>query len=326
MPAVTCTRYAAPAADRPGTGTLQSPYRSVQALVDGLAPGQTGCLLPGVYRENISIRRGGSPSSPLTLASVSGGRAVLLGLLSIAHGADYVTIRNLALNSSGAGSLPSPQVNDDHATFYEVDVTNEHAGGICFDLGGAAGTYGVATHTVIANSRIHDCGHIPRDHLEHGIYLAHSRGAIIVDNYIYDNADWGLHLYPDAQDSNIQYNTLEGNGDGIIIAGTDDLASSGNMISHNILSNAVDTSHLGEAGNIYGYELASFWGGQQVGRANVVAHNCLWGGIAPGLQTANGGFTTDDNRVADPSYVSRSDKDFRLRDDSPCAGDGPREG
>jgi len=213
-------------------------------------------------------------------------------------------------------------VNAAHTTFYDVDVTNDHTG-ICFVLGGSAADYGVADHTTIARSRIHDCGVLPRSHFDHGIYVAHSRAATIVDNAIYDNADWGLHLYPDAQGTTVMFNVLDGNGDGVILAGTDDMASSDNRIAHNVVSNTLDASERDEPYNNYGFLVTSFWGGR-VGADNLVASNCFWDGAAGMVNSAAGGFVATDNLVADPDFVSRAAKNFRLRQNSPCAGDGPR--
>jgi hypothetical protein len=317
LPAVTCTRYASPSGDDRNPGSARRPFRYAQTLINSLRPGQTGCLEPGIYQEDVSFHRSGTPSRPIVLAGALDGRATLLGALWIAGDAQYVTVRNLDLNNKLDGARPSPQVNGNYATFYDVDVTNEHTG-ICFILGGSADAYGVPIHTTIARSRIHDCGQLPPAHFEHGIYLAHARDATIVDNYVYDNADWGLHLYPDAQSSNVQYNVFDGNGDGVMIAGTGDTASSGNTIAHNIISNSTDAS-----GSSYGHQITSFWG-DRVGSDNLVASNCFWHGASSNVYNSNGGFTVSDNTVANPRYVSRSAKDFRLRTGSRCAGDGPR--
>jgi parallel beta-helix repeat protein len=318
--AVACTRYASPSGRKPDRSVR---YRSVQALVDSLRPGQTGCLKPGLYRENVVFRRGGSGDARrITLSGAPGGRAVLLGTVEVVRGANFVTISDLHLNGRVVPGIPSPQVNGNHVTLRNLDVTNEHTG-ICIVVGGAAGTFGTAWHTKIERSRIHDCGRLPPRHFDHGIYLAHSRYATITDTYIYDNADWGIHLFPDAQNSTIQHNVVDGNGSGLIVAGTGDLASSGNHIAYNVVSNSTDRSALGRRGNNYGYNLTSFWG-PVVGARNVVTHNCVWGGASGNVNAVNGGFSASDNVEADPMYVSRVAKDFRLRPGSPCAGDGPR--
>jgi parallel beta helix pectate lyase-like protein len=319
---VVCARFASPNGSSDGVGTRSRPYASVQILLDSLRPGETGCLEAGTYREDVNVMRGGAAGRPVTLASVPGARARLLGVLWIARGADYVTIRGIDLNGASRPGTPSPQVNAAYTTFYDVDVTNDHTG-ICFILGGSAATYGVASHTTIAHSRIHDCGILPPGHFDHGVYVAHARDATIVDNAIYDNADWGVHLYPDAQRTTVMFNVLDGNGDGVMLAGTDDLASSDNRIAHNVVSNTRDGSESGEPSNNYGFLITSFWG-DRVGVDNLVASNCFWQGASGDVNTAAGGFFVADNVIADPGFVAREAKNFRLRDDSPCAGDGPR--
>jgi parallel beta-helix repeat protein len=322
LPPVSCTRYASPAGTDDGDGTRLHPYLSLQELMNSLRPGETGCLRPGTYRQSVIVVRGGTPGHPITVAGAPGGHARLLGAFWVDRGANYVTVRDLELDGSAVPGVPSPEVNAGHTTFYEVDVTNRHTG-ICFVLGGAAETYGMATHTTIARSRIHGCGALPPTHFDHGIYVAHSRGATIVDNEIYDNADWGIHLYPDAQGTRIEYNVIDGNGNGVIFAGTGDAASSRNYVEHNVLSNTTDGAERFRHDNNYGFLVTSFWGGT-VGVDNVVEDNCLWRGVAGTINDAAGGFTAKDNRVADPLYVSRANADFRLRPGSPCIGYGPR--
>ena len=245
---VACSKYAALGSRNAGMGTLRHPYRSVQTLVDNLRPGETGCLRPGVYREDVNIRRGGTRTKELTVTSAPGARATILGTIFVAQSARHVTIADLHLNGKSRPRVPSPQVNGSFVTFRGVDITNAHTG-TCLIVGGSADTYGTPSHLTVAESRIHDCGRLPPNHLEHGIYLERSRNARIVDNYIYDNADWGLHLYPDAQNSVVAFNVIDGNGSGLILAGTGELASSGNTIAHNVFSNAADrfrTERLGQ--------------------------------------------------------------------------------
>jgi hypothetical protein len=312
---VVCTRYASPSVAHAARGTSSEPYASVQRLVDSLRPGQTGCLKPGRYQENVTFRRGGTRMKEITLTSAPGGRrAILLGTLWVARGADYVTISDLYLDgrsADGKRGQPSPQVNGNHVTLRNDDITNDHTG-ICLMIGGAAETYGTPSYTSIERSRIHDCGSLPATHYGQAVYLGHSRYASIEDNYIYDDADWGIHLYPNAVKSVIAYNVIDGNGSGLIIGGTDHLASSDNYIAHNIFSNSTD-----------GYHVTSFWG-PAVGDDNVVTHNCFWNATSGNINTVNGGFSATANLVVEPRYVSRSKKDFRLRPGSPCADNGPR--
>src|SRR4051794_23921013 len=60
VPELVCTRYASPRGTATGTGTREQPYPSAQQLADSLKPGETGCLLPGTYREAVNVRQGGT--------------------------------------------------------------------------------------------------------------------------------------------------------------------------------------------------------------------------------------------------------------------------
>ena len=42
---------------------------------------------------------------------------------------------------------------------------------------------------------------------------------IVRDNWIYDNTDRGIQLYPDADGSTITGNVIDSNGEGIVFAG-----------------------------------------------------------------------------------------------------------
>ena len=79
------------------------------------------------------------------------------------------------------------------------DITNHHTA-ICVHL--ARYSDGpVPRDVVIERNRIHDCGELPATNLDHGIYVARPTTTMIRDNWIYDNADRGVQLYPDAQDT-----------------------------------------------------------------------------------------------------------------------------
>jgi hypothetical protein len=140
----------------------------------------------------------------------------------------------------------------------------------------------------------------PTNH-HHGIYVEASDGARIVENWIYDNADRGVQLFPDAQGTYVARNVIDGNGQGVIFSRT----SAGNVVENNVLSNPALRY------NIEDWELS--------GGGNVARRNCLWsdrlkgGGIQPGISVS-----VVDNLVIDPGYVNRAAKDFRLKPGSPC--------
>jgi parallel beta-helix repeat protein len=300
------------------SGSLVHPFRTVQRLVDALRPGEVGCLFPGTYSESVSIHRGGKPGRPIVLTSASR-RARIRGPFWVANDANDVVITRLRLDGSTTGGQPSPQINGDRVVFRDNDVSNDHTA-ICFAVGGDFAGYGFAYGTVIASNRIHDCGRLPRTGHDHGIYLEGSRGAHVVGNVIYGNADWGVHLYPEADGTYVAHNVIDGNGGGIIVAGesaggeySEPHSSDHNLIELNVITNSVAD-----------HNIESWWGGP-VGFGNRARRNCVWQGRAGNLG-AHLGLAITGTLVADPGFVNRRAGDYRLRASSRCRrlGAGPR--
>ena len=307
---VTCDRYAATSGSDSAAGTAAAPYRTAQKLADSLSAGQTGCLVAGVFNESLRLNHGGSPGSPIRLTSAPGGRATLVGRLYVPDTTNDAVFADLNLDGTNAGNLSSPMVTGDRITFTGNDVTDNHTS-ICFGLGSDGG-WGTAVDVVIDNNRIHDCGRLPATNHDHGIYVESTRNAVITNNYIYDNADRGIQLYPDAQGTTISNNVIDGNGEGILFSGDSGLASSNNVATHNIVSNASVR-----------YNVESWWPvGNPIGTGNVASDNCIWNG-AQGNVAAQVGFTAAGNKVVDPLYNNRGAKDFQLQSGSPCVGYGP---
>ncbi len=303
-----CDRIASPTGSDMNPGSEYLPHRTVQHLADSLSPGQTGCLRSGTYRENVKISVGGNAGSRVTLRSYPYERARVVGRLWIAQGADHVTVSHLTLNGKSSRGLPSPTINADHVTFYDNDITNDHTA-ICLLLGS---DWGGADEAVVARNRIHNCGRLPATNYDHGIYIALSRGSVIRDNLIYDNADRGIQLYPEAKNTKIHNNVIDGNGQGIIFSGDDGVASTGNVVEHNIISNSRIR-----------YNVESWYpDGNPIGLRNRVRRNCIYGGkhgqIDGGVETPRVGFIASRNIYSNPLYRNRAKKDFRLQKRSPC--------
>lgn len=311
----TCDKYAAVTGSDSGTGASTAPFKTVQKLIDSLSAGQTGCLQAGTYdsagNRDIKFRTGGAVGKPVTLTSAPGGRATIRGWFMVAETASDVVVSNLFLDGRNPDAFASPSVWGDRVTFTGVEVTNYNTA-ICFGIG--SHEYGkTPSGTVIERSRIHNCGRLPATNYDHGIYVSAGRNTRIVDNYIYDNADRGIQLYPDAQNTVIVNNVIDGNGEGIIISGGQGYASSNNYISSNIITNATIR-----------YNVESHWPtGNPVPRNNLVEFNCLYQAQGRNVQ-ASEAFVARDNMVADPLYVDRVKKNFHLKAGSPCAGKGPR--
>jgi nitrous oxidase accessory protein NosD len=300
--AMTITAAPASAATRcdqtasPGAG-------AVQRLVDSLRPGQVGCLHGGTYTGNVRVD---TPNITLTRFGVE--RATVRGRLWLARGADGVTVEGLYLDGTNRGDLPSPTVNADGATFRRNDVTNGHRS-ICFDLGHP--DYGRADNARIELNRIHDCGRLPAAGHDHGIYVAMASNTLIRGNWIYDNADYGIQLYPNAQSSRIVGNVIDGNGAGITFSGEYGVTSSNNLVEGNVITNSRVRNNVE----------SWFARGNPIGRGNVVRNNCIKGGVRDfgnGGIADQWGFRVVDTIRTRASYANPAADDFRLALGSPC--------
>jgi Right handed beta helix region len=268
---------------------------AVERLMSELDPGQTGCLRGGDYHGSIELTTRGTATEPITLRSYPGETARLIGRLWLYRDSAYLTIRGLALDGRNPEGLPSPTVNGEHIEFVDNDVTNEHTA-ICFDLGHPL--YGTAREITIRDNRIHDCGRLPPTNHDHGIYVGVARDTRIVGNHIYDNADLGVHMYPDAQHTYVAGNVIDSNGEGVLFGGTAEAAPRDNLVEHNVITNSRTR---------YNVE-SHFEPGGPIGENNVVRENCIEGGvrddgsggIAPQL-----GFEATDN-VTEPGRACRA--------------------
>ena len=215
--------------------------------------------------------------------------------------ANNVAFQQLDLDGYNRAKLPSPTVNGDNVAFRDNDITNRHTS-ICFLLGSRE--WGRARGAVLERNRIHNCGQLPPTNHHHGIYAEATDNARIVNNWIYDNADRGVQLFPDAQRTYVARNVIDGNGEGVVVSRT----SSNNVVENNVISNPVVR-----------YNLEDF---ELTGTGNVARRNCLWstrhgvgnpGGLPPALA-----WPAVENIFTDPGFVNRAAKDFRLLPGSPC--------
>lgn len=270
-----------------------SPRQSPQAFVRSLRPGQTGCLRPGVH---IAGRDGIKFSRPrVTLRSRGRGPAILVGRVWIARGANRVKIRDLVLDGRNPRDQASPVVNANRTVFRDNEITNRNTA-ICLLLG--SDDYGRAVGTRILHNRIHDCGRLPATNHDHGIYVAFATRTVIQRNRIYDNADRGIQLYPDADGTLITDNVISGNGQGIIFSGTSKHVSSNNVVKRNIVKNST-----------LRFNIEYNWKGSHVGGGNVVKRNCIFGGAKDegggGIKAPYVGFAARDNRVRESRCAKR---------------------
>lgn len=296
--AQTCDVVAAPGGDDRASGSSAAPVRTIRRALQMVGAGGSACLR-GTFSEDVTIDHGGTPTRPLVVQSQPGYRAVVRGRMWVRDSANDVSIQRLTIDGRNGSMLPSPTVEGDRVSFVEDDVSN-HRTGICFILGSLRG-YGQARGVVLDRNRIHDCG-VSGNNNMHGIYLENATGTRIVNNAIFRNGARGIQLYPNAVNTLILGNVINGNGEGVIFSGAHGFASSGNRVVGNVV-----------AGSLMRHNVESYWpAGNPVGSRNVVSGNCLWGGRQGSLGTQVG-FRAFGNTVVNPLFAAPRSGDFRVR-------------
>ena len=319
--ATSCSKYASPSGSDSNAGSATAPYRTVQYLVNRLTAHETGCLLAGSYVGNVAFANGS-----VTLAGVTGQDAKILGYVWVKSSANDVTVQDLSIDGHDV-SPPPVQVNGDRVTLRNLDITDRNKPGSAYNgmcvLAGPnfeADPANTAYDLTITNSRIHNCGD---DAHEHAIYLESTRRAHVVDSFLYDNPGYGIHMYPDAQASLIEYVLIDGNSSkckaNLTFSGekaggeySRAYGSSNNVVRYSLITNSLCR-----------YNVESYYPtGSLAPTGNVVENSCVWN--APlGNFGSTSGYTQHDNIDADPLYTDRTVKDFRLQPTSPCLGFGP---
>lgn len=344
-----CARWAATDGDDGSAGTEAAPYRSLGKLVGSLAPGETGCLPAGetyyAVAGNGIIGGGGSPAAPVTVTSGPGGRAAVKGQLWVQGSAHDLVLTDLAF----AGNYrPDGTPNGTKATHLIIHgdrisvVGNDISDGrgICVGVGKGHGSSDAPEDNVeaedvrITHNVIHGCGMDPTitwhttDSGAHGVYLEHSRNAVVRHNLIHSNRYRGLQLWPRNEGAEIAYNTFDDNATHVNIGSSSacggtcragvGFESVNTDVHHNIMSNRVtDWRPAQNPSQVYGFFSADT---QPDEYGNAVHHNCL----APGDPGTTGhGYVAHDNVTAAVSYVDRAGGDYTLTAGSSCAGWGP---
>lgn len=306
-----CDLVVAPGGSDNAAGTAEAPFRTIDHLLGELRPGHTACLRgDGVFADEDNIK---VDTENVTLTSFPGTRATLKGRLWVA--ADGVTVERLNLDGrSSRSTTRSPTITAADVVFRNNDVTNYHQAASCFGLGNAP-TYGRAVRTIIEGNSIHNCG-VKGTNYHHGIYAQESDDVVIRDNFIYDNADRGIQLYPDARGTRITGNVIDGNGEGVIFSGKDSRVSNDNVVVRNVIANSKLRWNVESGGT----------GPKASG--NVVRDNCVWAAASAskyysqesGVQPDSKNFTPGANTSAQPAYVNRSAGNLTPRSGSECDG------
>ena len=305
-----CVRFAAPTGSDTNAGTLSSPYKTSQRLLDSLAAGETGCLRAGTYAAGsdgyvLKYPRAGTQTAPIRVRSYPGERARLVGIVYVPATSDSVALSDVDIE--GDGSMNTIKIYSSDVVIERNDITNRLRGQSCMMLGSSSA--GQAQRTIVRSNRFHDCGSPLNTNKDHSIYASNTLDARITDNVFTNSAGYTIQLYPNAQRTLVAHNVIDGGPDtirgGIVIGGDSNYASRDNVVERNVITYAATD-------NIY-----SYWPGT-VGTGNVARDNCLFGAGDDDVDGSAGGLTSTNNTSADPRFIDRSTGDYRLALGSPC--------
>ncbi|MFN8152574.1 MAG: right-handed parallel beta-helix repeat-containing protein, partial [Solirubrobacterales bacterium] len=293
-----CDLYAAVGgSDARGDGSRERPWEHVDFLVSELTgePGRAvGCLRSGTYTPTSVDESGGEPAmrfdAPgVTLTSLPGERARVVGRIFVSPTASGVTISNLDLATQsnlypGASCAPpcgnaSFSIAAPGVTVAGNDISND-ATDICLQLvrfGESA-----ADGATVAANRIHDCGPIEpkRSNTAHAIYVNDSAGSTVTGNLIYDTGAHGVKLGPRAVGTTVSDNVIDSNAVGVLIGDQTPCPAADEATRDNVVErNVVTRSQV--RNNIEGFWVpaADSPGCFDIGddtRGNVVSHNCVY--------------------------------------------------
>jgi parallel beta-helix repeat protein len=299
-----CDRFASPSGSNGAPGTQSRPVRSPQGLIDVLRSGQTGCFKQGTY----SFGRAQLTEPGITLTSYGSDEVVLKGSIRVDPSGRRSRVNDLRI--SGPGQQAAVLIQATRFSLRGNTITNLHRSASCVLIGSYYSRRPPRGIHIVGN-RIHDCGQIPRTNHYHGIYVADSHRAVIRRNWIYDNADRGIQLYPSAQRSIIDGNVIDQNGVGINFSGVDNMTSNNNVVRRNVISRSMVR-----------WNAASGPTGPRA-HGNVLRRNCVFASNRGyrsngGIQKPSRNFRARRNKIANPRFVDPKSGDYRLRADSRC--------
>ncbi len=268
---------------------------NIQAFIDTLSAGQTGCLRTGSYvptNQYLLVR------GSYVLASYPGERATIRGGVHVMPSANGFKMRRVAVNGD-TQPVTTFWIEASNVTIEDSDITNNNVA--------ANGTEGSCLYVdnnpqnvVVQRNKIHNCGKVQ---FSHGIYMGTVTGMEVRDNVIWGVGAYGIQVYPNAQNNRIHHNVVDGAPRSSVIVGSDGgTTSRGNIIENNILSNAAE------------FSIHTYWGAA-VGSGNIGRNNCINKPAESGGGIAYSGNVT----VSNPSFVNRSAANFGLASGSPCA-------
>jgi parallel beta-helix repeat protein len=318
--------YVSPNGSDRNAGSVKRPWATIEYAATWLLPGDTVHVLPGVYRGRIATTASGVADARITYISEQKWGTHIIGDV-IDHSAwdnrgNYVDIIGFDVSGIGRTGL----YNDGSNVRFIANHVHDIAGptsALC-DNGGAGvfdGNYSGTDNDTIGN-RVHDIGWTNASQCAtsgsqvHGIYHA-NRGGHILNNLVYHNRAYGIHLWHAASDVVISGNTVFNNGSSGLVVGAGDKPK-GNRADSCLVSN-----------NILAYNSRyGFVESGNTGTHNRYLKNLTYENKLGPFQLQNGNAAPDTITV-DPQFVNYTGDasgDYHLKPASPALRSGTTEG
>ncbi len=154
-----CTHYVATTGNDNNSGTLTSPWRTIQKSANTVSAGSTVCVRGGVYNEKVTFTVSGTAGSYITFQSYPGETAVVDGTgitvpaaetgLFMITSQQYLILRNFELrNYKTSASNRVPVGIRIYGTAHHIELRNNTIHNIENNRNGANGTdaHGIAVH------------------------------------------------------------------------------------------------------------------------------------------------------------------------------------
>ena len=317
--------YVSPNGSDRNAGSVKRPWATIDYAAMWLLPGDTVHVRPGVYSGRIATAASGVADARITYISEQKWEAHIIGDVVDRSAWDnrgnYVDIIGFDVSGIGRTGL----YNDGSHVRFIANHVHDIAGptsALC-DNGGAGifhGNYSGSDNDTIGN-RVHDIGWTNASQCAtsgsqvHGIYHA-NLGGHILNNLVYHNRAYGIHLWHAASDVVISGNTVFNNGSSGLVVGAGDKPK-GNRADNCLVSN-----------NILAYNSRyGFVESGNTGTHNRYLKNLTYENKLGPLQLQNGNVA--DTITADPQFVNYtgdSRGDYRLKPGSPAIRSGTTEG
>jgi len=326
MPREGTNYYVSPHGQDSNDGSLKHPWMTIDHAALRLQPGNTLHVLPGVYKGRITTAASGLENARVAYISEERWGAHVIGDV-IDHSAwdnrgNYVDIIGFDVSGAGRTGL----YNDGSHVRFIANHVHDIAGPteVLCNNGGAGifhGNYSAADNDTIGN-RVHDIGWTNASRCAtsgsqvHGIYHA-NRGGHILNNLVYHNRAYGIHLWHAAADVVISGNTVFNNGSSGLVVGAGD-EPKGNRADGCLVSNNIFAYN-----SRYGFVESGNTGTHNQYLKNLTYENKLG---SSQLQNGNRAADTIDTDPQFVNYTGDSRGDYRLKPGSPALRSGRRDG